>query len=520
MLAAALQLLSQRAESINQLNVFPVPDGDTGTNMLSTMRSAARGAEESDRLDVGGLTEMAARSALMGARGNSGVILSQYFRGLARGLTGHARIDGAVLGSALEAASATAWSAVTNPVEGTMLSVAREVATAATAEAAGGGELSAVMRCAVEGGRLAVARTQETMPLLRQAGVVDAGGLGLLTILEGMYLAYLGQDLPPAEEAASFAKPRASQIAAREYGYCTEFLIRGQSIDVKAIRSQLGELGDSLLVVGDPELVRVHVHTFEPGRAIDLALKSGAVDQVKIENMQEQSDRYRGPDHVIDSETCVCGLVAVSVGNGFAALYRSFGASVVPGGQTLNPSTEEIVEALRNAPAKEYVLLPNNPNVVLAAQQAAAIFGRPVVLVPTRNLAEGIAAAVVFQSGRTAKANSDAMSRALDGIRTGLVTEAVRPAVVDMREIRVGDVLGLVDDRIGVVGADVVDVSLEVLRLMRADEAEIVTAYVGEGVSSSSAEALRSRIVEEIRPEHMEIVHGGQPHYRFILACE
>jgi DAK2 domain fusion protein YloV len=421
---------------------------------------------------------------------------------------------------ALDSASETARSAVTNPVEGTILSVAREVAVAASVEAARSGDLTAVMRQAVDQGRMAVARTQETMPLLREAGVVDAGGMGLLTILEGMYFAYIGEDLPPLNEEASFATPRAREVAARAYGYCTEFLIRGRSIDVQAIRSQLSALGDSLLVVGDAELARVHIHTFEPGRAIDLALKSGTVDQVKIENMQEQSDRLHEAHQVSGVELPVCGLVAVSVGDGFAALFKSLGATIVPGGQSLNPSTEEIVEALRLTAAQQHVLLPNNPNVALAARQAASIFDRPVVLVPTRNLAEGVAAAVAFQPGRPATENAAVMRRSLEGVRTGLVTEAVRAAAVDNRAVRSGDILGLIDDRIDVVGVDVVEVSLAVLRSLRAESAEIVTAYVGDVVSPATVENLRTRIADEIRPPQVEIVRGGQPHYRFILECE
>ncbi len=512
-------MLAQRAEAINNLNVFPVPDGDTGTNMLLTMRAAARSVEESDFADVGGLADVLAHGALMGARGNSGVILSQYLRGLAVGLKGHAQIDGLILANALAQASSTARLAVGNPVDGTMLTVARDVADSAAAEAAMSGDLVTVMSRAVDEGRMSVARTREIMPILQQAGVVDSGAMGLLTVLEGMYLQYVGRELPTNEDL-DFGLPNADALESQAYGYCTEFLLHGKNLNVVGLRMQLGEFGDSLLVVGDSELVRVHVHTFQPGRAIDVALAHGEVDHVKIENMQDQSDRLRCTDHGADREALTCALVVVSTGEGFAALFKSLGAIVVPGGQTLNPSTEEILRGFRRAVAHQYVLLPNNPNVLLTANQASSIWGKPVTVVPTRNLAEGVGAAVAFQPGVSAQDNAAVMGQVIGNVRTGLVSEAVRAAVIEDRTVAAGDILGILDDRIEFVGRGPVEVALQLLERLGAFESEVITIYAGADAPTDEAEVLRARVSHTFSNQQVDLVHGGQPHYRYILACE
>jgi DAK2 domain fusion protein YloV len=482
------------------------------------MRAAVSAADVVAPDDVGSVAEAAARGALMGARGNSGVILSQYLRGLARGLGGHERIDGVVLASALDLAATTARNAVTDPVEGTILSVASEIAAGAREAAESTADLSAVMRRAVAAGREAVARTRQTMPLLRETGVVDAGGLGLLTTLEAMYLAYNGADLPLGEPVP-IATADFAHLESRPYGYCTEFLIRGESIDTKAIKTGLATLGESLLVVGDADVVRVHLHTFEPGRAIDLALRHGGVDQIKIENMQEQSVRARQLK-LNQADVAQCGLVVVSVGAGFANVFKSLGAVVVPGGPTLNPSAAEIVAAARAVSAREVIVLPNSSNVTPAAKQASDLADIPMALVATRNLAEGAAAALVFDPARGGTENTAAMRRALAGVRTGLLTRAVRSATIDGLAIKPDDVLGLVDERIEVVADDFVAAGIATLQALGAERAELVTLYVGEGADANEVERLRARVASSLAPGQIEIVHGGQPHYRYILACE
>ncbi len=516
-LASAVHLLAGRVETINNLNVFPVPDGDTGTNLLLTLRAAVQATEDPNLVDVGSLAEALARGALMGARGNSGVILSQYLRGLARGLAGEPTIDGPVLARALVEASRAARAAVEQPVEGTILTVATDVATVAASAAAAGASLLEVVDQAVAEARESVARTRDLLPVLRQANVVDAGGMGLFTILEGMALGLRGEDLPPPDEAVR-SSPAAARLEPGRYGYCTEFLIRGARLEASVIRSQLAPLGDSLLVVGDGTILRVHLHTHAPGRAIDVALAHGGVEQIKIEDMQQQHRHLR--ESAPDPTTASSALLAVVAGDGFGELYRSLGAAIVPGGQTLNPSAEEILRVARQVPAPHCVILPNNPNVTLAAQQARALSDKPLSIVPTRNLAEGVAAALAFQPQKMGEENAVAMRRALADVRTGLVTVAVRDARVGHHEIRTGAVLGLVDDQIEVVGETLDAVVVQLLHLLGAAEAEVITLYVGEGVAADETARLQAHLQATWPGQHVELVLGGQPHYPYILACE
>jgi DAK2 domain fusion protein YloV len=518
-LAGAVQLLGRRSETINNLNVFPVPDGDTGTNMLLTMRSALVGVEGLDSHHAGSVAATVARGALLGARGNSGVILSQYLRGFARGLDGCEELSAQWICRAFQEASLSARAAVSKPIEGTMLTLAADVARVVSTQHGDSADLLDVLESAVAEAEASLARTREIMPILRQANVVDSGAFGLATILEGMTLAARGDELP-FEEIQPMPAPAALRLEPDAYGYCTEFLVRGQSLDFAMIRDRLISVGDSLLVVGDEELVRVHLHTFQPGQAIDTALGFGGIEQVKIENMQLQNERIRAGDTDHHTVARACALVAVSVGVGFADLFRSFGATIVPGGQTLNPSAEEILQELRRVAAKDYVLIPNNPNVLLTAQQAATLWGRPLVVVPTRNLAEGVAAAFAFQPNRSAADNAVAMNRGLASVRTGLVTVAVRAAGVGDREIAAGAILGLVDDQIEVIGENRVDVALRLLTILGASQCEVITLYAGEGVTDYDAANLRSRVQETFPDSQADLVPGGQPHHWFILACE
>jgi hypothetical protein len=357
------------------------------------------------------------------------------------------------------------------------------------------------------------------LPILRQANVVDSGAMGLSTLLEGVSLSARGDELP-VEESLPISAPVALRLEPDAYGYCTEFLVRGHGLDFGVIRERLTSLGDSLLVVGEEDLVRVHIHTYQPGQAIDAALAFGGVEQVKIENMQQQNERIRagGIDHHVASTPCA--LVAVSVGAGFADLFRSLGATIIPGGQTLNPSAEEILQGLRRVPAKEYVLLPNNPNVLLTAQQAGSLWDRPLSVIPTRNLAEGVAAAIVFQSARSSADNAVAMERGRAEVRTGQVTNAVRSASLNGRDIAAGDILGLIDDQIEVVGSDRLDVALELLTTLGAAQSEVITVYVGEDATDEEAAALLSRVHTAFPDIQADLVPGGQPHHEFILACE
>jgi len=487
--------------------------------MLLTLRAALREAAARPVISAGDVAAAAARGALMGARGNSGVILSQYLRGLAAGLDGQSVVDAPAFAHALAAASDAASAAVACPAEGTILTVARDSARAAGRAADDSVHstcrLNAVLGAAAAEARQAVQRTPEQLPILREAGVVDAGGAGLAAILEGMDLTLRGEALPEGE-AAEANPPAALQIAPAAYGYCTEFLLRGDRIDLAALRVAMSALGDSLLVVGDESLARVHLHTFHPGQAIDAALPHGAVDQVKIEDMQRQNDELRGRGPLATSS-----LVVVASGTGFVSLFRSLGAgAVVPGGPTMNPSAEEIARAIDTAHATECVVLLNNRNVLLAAEQARALARRPTAIVPTRDQAEGVAAALAFDPGKPAIANQTAMEQATRAVRTGAVTVAARATRIDGKPIPKGAVLGLVEDRIAAVDADIDSVVLDVLGGLRGREAEIITLYPGADVAPDASERLSRRVRQEFPGQQVDLVPGGQPHYPYLLACE
>ena len=539
---ASRWLASQVAE-INALNVFPVPDGDTGTNMNLTLQAAVQEAEASSDHSISAVARAAAHGALLGARGNSGVILSQFFRGIARALEKHDDADGREIAQALVQGSATADKAVIRPVEGTMLTVGRDAAQAAKARADGGAEIVEVLEAAVEAARASVARTPQLLPILREAGVVDAGGQGLLCILEGL-LASLRGDVEPTRRSEGVMA--AATIESEGYGYCTELLIKGHDIDLEGIRGRVCELGDSALVVGESELVRIHVHTFHPGQVLELALSHGTIHKIKIDNMQEQHQ------HILDSRDgptmaapgCPAAangrnaageltfseraakrahprLVAVAAGEGFAAILRSLGVEkVVHGGQTMNPSTEEMLRAVEETPSDEIVLLPNNENILLAARQVQALTGKRVVVVPTRDLAQGVAAALAFRPDFDLERNTRDMERALGGVRTGEVTVAVRAAKLDGFSIRAGDYLGLVGGELVVVCSGVDEAVGTVLDRLCQSEGQLITLYRGSDVTEEAARTLAAKLQAQHAGQEIEVIEGGQPLYHYIVALE
>jgi DAK2 domain fusion protein YloV len=527
LVAAGLELLRRRARLIDNFNVFPVPDGDTGTNLLLTLRAAvdaldARQDESTTHFTVGEAAGALAHGALMGARGNSGVILSQFLAGLARGLQGLDLIDGPALARALEQAAAAARAAVARPAEGTILTVAADAARAATDAATRSTDVGAVLVAAASEARASVRRTRDLLPILREAGVDDAGGMGLATILEGIDRSWRGEALP-AEESVDLPAPAATRLEPAAYGYCTEFLVSAadaRRLDASKIQTLLEPLGNSLLVVGEPGLVRVHLHTFSPGQAIDLVLAHGEVSQVKIENMQQQNRRLRGCDAQA-APTVACGLVAVCSGDGFRAVLESLGvAAIVPGGATMNPSAEEILRGIAHVSARECVVLPNSPNVQLAANQATQLAARPVAVAGTRDQAQGVAAALAFSPTASAEANLAAMDRAIDELRTASIAIAARDSRFSGREIARGATLGLIDDEIAVVAHDVAAAVLETLSRIGADRAEVITLYRGADVDARAATSIAERVRGAYPSAQVDLVVGGQPHYPFILACE
>jgi len=529
--------LEAHVERINALNVYPVPDGDTGSNMLATVRAALDEAERVPHPTAHRIAAAASVGALMGARGNSGVITSQIFRGMAGGLEARTRFNGLDLAHALNLGTAAAYAAVVRPVEGTILTVLRDAAAAAVETAERTNDLEAVLAAAVDEAGRSVARTPTLLPLLRESGVVDAGGEGLYRLFQGG-LQYLVGSTTAASARRPVDGPRPSVLVAHAddgFGYETMFLLRpraGEALDVDAIRASLESIGTSVLVAGDSRAVKVHVHSEHPDAAVAYGLGLGSLSGISVENLDAQARDMRqrraaaspaeqAPTSPPSRAARLMGVVAVATGDGLAACFRSFGVSaVVSGGQASNPSTGELLAAIDGVDAEAILLLPNNPNVLMAAQQVAALSRRPVHVVPTRNAAEGLAAVVALDPSRDPHANAEAMTRAARGAQTLQVTEAIRDARVGERHVRRGQTMVLGPDE-GLVAVDA-DRTKAILAGIDsfASGFELVTVYYGLGADLAEAEALARSIGEHRSGLDIELVHGGQPHYRYLIAAE
>ncbi len=529
---AGLVWLRQHQEEINALNVFPVPDGDTGTNMVLTMQSAWEEVAGVDENNVGKVVHRVAHGALMGARGNSGVILSQIWRGMARHLDNKEWLTASDLAAALEEGVRTAYRGVIRPVEGTILTVAREAAEEATLAAGRTTDLSAVLERAVRRAWDALSRTPDLLPVLAEAGVVDAGGQGLCVILEGMMRALRGEVMGEPAAAATGVGPAfaAEAVPEEEYGYDVQFLIIGQNLDVEAIRRDIDAMGTSTLVVGDSETVKVHVHVPDPGVPLSYAVRLGSLRDVVVEDMQAQYREFvRAREQarpapavtIAGAPAHEVGVVAVAAGDGLEKVFLSLGAAaIISGGQTMNPSTEEILRVVESVPAPKVVILPNNGNIILAARQAQELSRKEVAVVPTRSIPQGVAALLAFNHQADLEENARTMARAAEDVRTGEVTTATRDAKLNGVTVRQGQIIGLQDDQLVVSGETVDEVVEALLERMGVAEMEIVTLYYGAGVQQEEAEALAARLQEKYPDQSFEVVYGGQPHYFYILSAE
>ncbi|MGI8424921.1 MAG: DAK2 domain-containing protein [Chloroflexota bacterium] len=551
MVRGATDWLERNAAHVNQLNVFPVPDGDTGTNMLLTMRAAADGAVRAKTPDAGAVMRAVAQGAVMGARGNSGVILSQIVAGIARGVEGTETVDGAALARAIAEGANTAYRAVTRPVEGTILTVARAAGEGATAAASRDADLSCrdVLEAALAAATRAVARTPEQLPILKQAGVVDAGGEGYRVILEGMALVLRGEPIPASAAQSSQTAPLALEhrltidagaIPQAEWGYCTQFVIGGLSLDLERIRAELQELAASALVVGDEEFVRVHGHTEDPGQLLTYAVRFGRLQRISIEDMDAQHDEWlknqvddasliapdgdAGSPPAEQNEAPSIATVAVAPGDGIAAVFRSFGAAeVIAGGQTMNPSANDVLQAAKRTRASTVLVLPNNGNVVMTAQQAARVAaedGLTLVVVPTKTVPEGIAALLAFNPEASPDENATAMGDAALGVRTVEVTRAVRTVSLDGVEIKEGDTLGVLDDKVVAAGPDRVKVACAALAQGGASSADLITLFCGAHVTERDATSFADALRSTFPKASVEVVDGGQPHYDYLISIE
>jgi len=545
MVSAALAWLRYHQESINALNVFPVPDGDTGTNMMLTMTSAWDEIAEIDEPHVGRLMAKLAHGALMGARGNSGVILSQIWRGFAHGLDGHGQITSENVAEAMQRATDTAYKGVVKPVEGTILTVVRDMADEAAVAAHETPDLMAFFTRLVERAHASVARTPSLLPVLRQAGVVDSGGQGLYVIFEGMLREMKG--LPMAEAPIGVTAVTDLSLAAHPggeeflefdaaYPYDVQFLIMGTGLDVSRIREGIEAMGDCPLTVGDASVVKIHVHVADPGAPISYGARFGSIRDVVVEDMQAQYEAYTASRSgqtsaeevaappvslLVPNEPVSVSVVAVSAGEGMANVFYSLGATaVVEGGQTMNPSTAQILDAVNSATSDQVIILPNNKNILMAAQQAAEVSDKQVRVVPTRTIPQGVAALLALDQDAALDDNAEAMYASSLDVITGEVTWATRDVELNGLAVSEGDAIGLLEDELVVDARSFEEAVRWLLAEAELDDRELVTLYYGEQVSAEQAEELVQLLMDLYPDLEFEVVAGGQPHYPYIISIE
>jgi DAK2 domain fusion protein YloV len=526
LLEAGTAWLDRHMDAINSLNVFPVPDGDTGTNMLLTMQAALEEIAHSPEHSVSAIAHTAAHGALMGARGNSGVILSQILRGVARSIDGKDEFNASDFASAMKEGTATAYKGVIKPVEGTILTVVREAAEAAVTAVAEEEDLRLVLEQVVNEAKESVAKTPSLLPVLAEAGVVDAGGQGLFIIMEGMLRYIRGETVE-----VDFAMETAVDLhvpSEDEYGYDVQFIIQGQDLNLEQIRDTIAAMGESTLVVGDSTTIKVHIHTEEPGTPLNYGASMGSLSKITVENMQEQYQEFilsqaqtSAPPSVISEEICHIATVVVAQGPGLVRVFESLGASaVVPGGQTMNPSTEELLKAAEGIQTDQVIILPNNSNIILAAQQAQKLSEKNIRIVPTRTIPQGVSALLAFNYQADLDTNARAMEQAAGEVQTGEITIATRSVQLNGVDVKEGEVIGLLNDNLVASDRSPEQVIEEVLRQMKAEEYEIITIYYGGNVTQKEAEVLATQISQDYPEQEVELVNGGQPHYIYILSAE
>ncbi len=531
MVIAAAQLLEANKQSLNDLNVFPVPDGDTGTNMSLTMQSVLKEVSSVQEDDLASVAKAMSRGALKGARGNSGVILSQILRGFAKQFETVSEATGKDVVEALRLGQETAYKAVMKPKEGTILTVVRLMAEKTRYEYER--ELSDLFDFAIKVGEETLLKTPDMLPQLKKAGVVDAGGQGLMTIMHAFNSVIRGEEL--SEDVAPFEFTSTSDAISRDtseevaemdeitFAYCTEFFIQQLKAEVTEqtvdrLRNNLAKIGDSLVVVGDPELVKVHVHTNDPGKALQMALELGELYKVKIENMVQQhrelvEERAKNMKEV--------GVVAIASGEGFTELFKDLGVDqIVTGGQTMNPSTEDISAAVKKVMAKSVIILPNNSNIILAAEQAQDFTDKKLFVIPTKTVPQGIATMLAFDPEADGEANAENMKESYGEVLTGSVTYAVRDTEFDGQEIREGNFLGLAEGTIACCGEDMKDITVQLAQKLLEEKNDLLTIYYGQDTTEEAAQQIADEISEKYPDTDVEVISGGQPVYYYLLSAE
>lgn len=547
MVSISSQRLNNNAEFINSLNVFPVPDGDTGTNMSLSLASGAKYVAESTSSNVGELTTALAKGLLMGARGNSGVILSQVFRGFSKSAAKKAELSAQDLADAITSGVETAYKAVMKPTEGTILTVARKAAEAARKTVKNTDDCLAVIEAAYEAAKVALASTPDLLPVLKEVGVVDSGGQGLTFVYEGFYDALSGKQRfenethqPTVVEMdemvnAQHHKSVQSQLSTEEieFGYCTEIMIRlgaGRLVDstfeYEPFREHLATLGDSLLVIADDEVVKVHVHTEHPGEVLAYGQRFGSLIKVKVDNMRLQHETILEKDEqqVENEEIKLNGdyaVITISSGEGIADLFKSLGVSyVISGGQTMNPSTQDILDAIKLTKAKKAIVLPNNKNIFLAAQQAAQVSDVPVAVVQSKTIAQGMAAMLAFSPDMSLEENQEAMTEEMQVVKSGQVTIAVRDTTLDGKEIKKDDYMGIIDGKIEVTASERKQATCDMIKHMLDEDSEIVTIIYGQEANEAEAKEVQEAILEYDEDLEVEIHEGNQPVYPYLISVE
>ncbi|WP_206854587.1 DAK2 domain-containing protein [Candidatus Enterococcus mangumiae] len=547
MVQSGANRLQKNAEYVNSLNVFPVPDGDTGTNMNLSMTSGAKAVVDSTYEKVGELAALLSKGLLMGARGNSGVILSQLFRGFSKQIPDVTVLTATELAAAFTHGVETAYKAVMKPVEGTILTVAREAAKAGEKKAKSTDDVIEVMTAVVKGGKRALAKTPDLLPVLKEVGVVDSGGQGLLFVYEGFLTALNGEyqadevyepspaqmdDMVNAEHHRSVQ----GQLATEDihYGYCTEIMVKigegptvDSTFDYEEFRNYLDGLGDSLLVVNDDEIIKVHVHTENPGEVMNYGQKFGSLVKVKVDNMRLQHETILEHDQAPSAPVAQAkprvpyGIVAIAAGKGVQELFESLGANyVISGGQTMNPSTEDIVKAINEVNADKVIILPNNKNIFMAADQAAEVAELPVAVVPSKTVSQGLTAMLSFNEQATLEENKATMTDMLSSVVSGQVTHAIRDTMIDGVKITEGDFLGMIDGKIVISNPDMLATSFATLEQMINEDTEIVTILIGEDGSAEQAQALADQLSEKHAELEIEIHQGDQPVYPYLFSAE
>ena len=521
MLLGAYHSFEKNFEAINDLNVFPVPDGDTGTNMMHTMASVARAISAmSDDAEAGEIGAAAARSAIMGARGNSGVILSQLLRGIGKGVAGKKTLTNTEIGKAFQFGILYSYRSVSKPVEGTILTVARGMAKGAYHAVRGTCSLEEVLQEAIRTGKEELAKTPEMLPALKAAGVVDAGGQGLIVFFEGCLSGLRGQDCEVLEVTTrASAQMKPIEPIDLEYPYCTEFIVKDANVDKKTVSEALQNMGNSMIVAVVEDIVKVHIHTKHPGQALNKAQEWGTLHDIKVENMRDQHENRLFTAEDIQPVKHGVGVLTVAAGDGIARIMHDMGAAEISnGGQSMNPPVEAFVTAIENGTCEQYIILPNNKNIILAAEQVRKLLGNSkVAYVPSTNLAQGLAALLHFDSTRSLEENTVIMTKEAKEATGGSVTVAVRDSVVNGITVHEGDYLGILNDKIVVSGTSVDDV----LYAMLADgDYELISLYYGADITKEQAEELADKLRERNDECEVELFYGGQPLYPVILSME